>query len=167
VRGSAEAVDAKSPAGRQLRTEEGSISDDACAEQRSGLFIAEDVWEPVHVGLVGDHVLAVATIDVPAREERMGAEVLTLRAAEPTGPTGLCQPRHPNSLAERESAATRPDSLDDSHDLVPGDDAAPLRIEVALGEMKVGPTNSADSDTDLNLTRSGSRDRSLGLAQWA
>ena len=167
VGGGPEAVDAETPTGRQLGAAEGTKADDAGAQQRCRLFVAEAVGKGQGVGLVDHRELGVAAVVVPAGEPRGGAEVLVTADAPAAAPARVAQPGDPGALARLEAGGTRPDRIDDADDLVTGNDAPTPRLDVALGEVEVGAAHAARRDADADLARSGHRTRSADGNQRA
>ena len=120
VRGRAEPVDPEPAARRQLGPLQRAVADDAGAQQRSRLAVAERRGQPVGERL-GDHgVLRVAAVGVPAGEPGLPAQVLPAAAAPPAAAAGAAQPRDADPVAEREPGRARAADVDRADDLVAG-----------------------------------------------
>ena len=111
VRGGAEAVEPEPlrVAGHPQRP----VADQAGAQQRRGLAVAEAVRQREAEALVGHRVLGEAAVDVAAREARPHAQVLAPAAAVPACAARPAEPRDAEPLARR---------LVDADDLMPEHD---------------------------------------------
>ncbi len=138
------------------------VADDPRAEQRGGLLVVEAVGQDVGEALVHETALGVPSVDVPTGERRCGAEVLAPRAAVAAGAVGGGEPRDPDPLPDDEPRRPAPDGVDDSDDLVAGDDSVPTRCQVALGEVQVGAAHAAAPDPDPGLAGARQGIRALG-----
>ena len=153
VRRRTEPVDAEPPAAWQARSSKRSIPDDPGAEQRRGVLVVEPVGQRVRVALVDDGPFGVAAVVVPSREPGRDAQVLVAAHAEATHAAGVAQPRDPDAVADREPRRARAARVDSTDDLVTGHDTEPPRLQVALGEVEIGPADAAHADRDADLAR--------------
>src|SRR5262249_26334180 len=142
----AESVDAEAAAGRAVRPAERSVPDDSCTEQRRHRDVVERARQCVYIRLVGDDVLRVAAVDVPAGEGRRDAQVLAAACAEPTYATCVREPGHADPVARRKALRALAARVDDADDLVPGRNARAARQEVAFREMQIGAAYAASVD---------------------
>ena len=143
VGGSAESVNAQPTPGRQVRSSQGPIPDDAGAEQGGGFFIAEIGRQPVGVRLVHHDVVGVAPIEVPAGEQGGLTQVLPPRCAEPAHSTRVGEPRHPDAISHARTGGFWAKQVDGADDLVARDDAGMLGREVAFGQVEIRAAHSA------------------------
>lgn len=88
VGGTSEAVDAETPTRLQFRATERSITDDPGAQERRGLFIAENMRDWVGVALIDDGLLGISAVGVPSGETGLDAEVLPSGQTLATRPAG-------------------------------------------------------------------------------
>ena len=106
-----------------------------------------------HLGL--GEKLGVAPIYVPARELGVDAQVLVTSLAEATVATGLVQPGHPDPVAQGETPGLRSALAHDPNHLVPRNDRRMLRSEIALYDVQISATDSADLHLHQQLSGAG------------
>jgi aryl-alcohol dehydrogenase-like predicted oxidoreductase len=155
VSAAAESVDAKSPSGWQAGASQRAIADDARAQQGRGLSLLQLLRQRIGETLVGNTEVRVASIEVPASEGRVKAEVLTGRSAVMTGTVHPAEPGDADALTRRETAGAHAAGIDDPDDLVPGGHTRSFGGQIALREMQVGSADTASGDPDAHLTGSG------------
>jgi hypothetical protein len=68
------------------------------------------------------------------------------------------QPGHTDAIPFVQAGAPGSKAIDDANDLMTRDDSGVLGCEVTLGEVEVGTTDAADSDSQAYLTGFGDRD---------
>jgi hypothetical protein len=149
----AEAVDTEPTANRHLGAPEGSVPDDARAQQRRRVLVVHGGRKAVGESFVDDAKVGVATVAIPSGECRLDAEVLGAAPAIGAAAVDRAQPRHADPVADREPTGSRPERLDLSHDLVSRSDTGPARGQVTLGEMQVGAAHAATRDPDQDVGR--------------
>src|SRR5580658_430432 len=86
-----ESVDPEPAPRGQLGLAEGPVADDPGTEKRRGLLVGERRGNRVRIAFVDDRVRRVASVEVPAGEERCDTEVLAPVRTEPARPTGMGQ----------------------------------------------------------------------------
>src|SRR5580693_3513471 len=165
VRAAAKAVDAEPTAGRHVGPQQRPVADDAGAQQRSGVLVVDRLGQLVDESLVGDARVGVTPVHVPPGERRADAQVLGAAAAPGAGPVRAAQPRHAHPGADREPASARTQRVDPADDLMADSYLRALRREIALGQVQVGPADSAAADPDADLARARLRLRALHAAE--
>src|SRR4030095_5583533 len=123
VRRGAESVYAQTFTGRRAGNAgqpQRAKADDARAEQRRGLFVAEGFRNRVDEISRGDGVFGVTAVDQPSGERGVLAKVLFAFTAVFAHPASLMQPRDTHAVADLESRHSRPNLLDASDDLMAG-----------------------------------------------
>ena len=162
MRGAAEPIDAQPSADRQFGPGQGPVADDACAQERRSLLVAERLRDPVGEVLRHGDELGVPAVAVPAGKRGGQAEVFLAAQAEPAGATGAAQPGHAHPFADAEPGGPRslPDHL--THYLVARDDPGVPRREVALGQVQVRAAHTADPHFQQDFTASRHRIRAVG-----
>src|SRR5437867_650600 len=161
VGGRAEAVDAEPAAGRRLAPLERPVPDDARAEERRGVGIAEGRRDPIGERRGRDRVVREAAVGVVASELGALAEVLAARRAVRAGAARAAQPREAHARARLEARRPGARALDPADDLVAGNDRRPDERQVALDEVEVGATDAARADPDEDFVRARLGDRAL------
>ena len=145
----------------KLRPSQRPIADDSRTEEGGRLFIAEGVGNRVGVAFLGDHILRVAAVDVPAGEERCGTEVLSPVEAEPTGSTGVAQPGNSHPFSQAEPGTARTEGVDHPHHLMAGNHQPMSRGQIALGKVQIGAAHPARPNVHPDLH--GPRHRHLTI----
>ncbi len=145
------------PPGGQSSALQRPEADDPRAQQGRRFDIVVHLREGVGVRLVDDEILGIAAVDVPAGEEGRDAEILAIAPAEPTHAARAREPRHADAVAERETTRAVTQLLDGPDGFVTGHDVAPLRRQVAFGEVQVGAAHAARMHAHSHLTGSGHR----------
>ena len=122
----AEAVDPQPTAGRKAGPSEGPVADDAGAEQGGCLLVAEGVGQGIGEGLLGDDVLGVAPVEVPAREPRRRDTDSPGRPCR-SGTSRTYRASHgtPTRVRRAEAAGALPQPVHHAHHLVTGHDQVP------------------------------------------
>src|SRR6185312_6644164 len=100
-----------------------------------------------------DSVAGESAVSVKAGEPRKLAEVFTTSGAKPTNAAGISQPGNPDAHSERPAFTVGSERVNDADDLVPGNDRERRRMNIAFGDMQVGPANCAASHGDAHLAR--------------
>ena len=153
VRRGAEAVHAEAATGAHGGQRERAIADDARAQQRRRLHVAEHRGNRVRVLLVHHGVFREAAVGVPAGELGALAEVLAIRRAVEARPARVAQPRDADPIALAEAsrvAAARHHAADR---LVAGHQRRAQRRQLALDDVEVRATDRARADPDEDLAR--------------
>ena len=163
----AEAVDPEPPARGTSGLPQRPVADDPRAQERGRHVVGERVGERVGVALVDDQVLGVAAVEVPAREQRIDAQVLAAGAAEGADPARAGQPGHPDAIADAEPGGAVTRDVDGPHRLVARHHLGVLRRQVPLGQVEVGAADAAHADLHPHLPRSGRGHRPLDEPQGA
>ncbi len=89
------------PPGR--RPLQGSVPDDAGAQQRGRVFVVEGIGDRIGIGLVDHGPLGEAAMVVPTGEAGFEAQVLGTVPTEPAPAAGGPQPGDPHPVADAES----------------------------------------------------------------
>lgn len=116
------------------------------------LAIGELRRQAIGEALVDPRVLGVTAVGIPAREARIDAEVLVAADAEPARTAGSAQPCHADALPEPEPFASDAKPIDDADDLVTWHYPRPVRRNVSIEEVEVGPANATRQDAEPDLT---------------
>jgi hypothetical protein len=155
VRAGAESVEPETPPTGHMGAEEGPVADDAGAQQRGCLGVAQAVGEPVAERLGHGGVLGEASVGVPARVLRGRAQVLAAAATPPTGATGTPQPGDADPVTQGEPLRACTPCHHVADHLVSGDPAGGPGRQVAVREVQVGAAHTARThrDDDLVLRR--------------
>jgi hypothetical protein len=151
VRSRAEPVDAE--ALRVARQTKGSVSDETRAEEWSCFGFGPSIGNAEAVARIGDGVFRETPIEVAPGESRSDAEVFAIARAELALPARPPKPGHPDALACREPFDCGARLLDDSHDLMAGNDRKLGHRKLAVHQMEVGPAYPARPHLDQNLMR--------------
>ena len=159
MRRRAEAVEAEALG--IARHRERAITDEPGAEQGCSLGVAPVAAHGQAVALVGDAVVAIATVTRVAGEERVGAQVLPPAPAIAAGAAGPAEPGDADALTLAESLDARAQGRNSAHDLVPRHDRKPGLGEVAVHHVEIGAANTADRDPDQNFAGAGLGNRPL------
>ena len=120
-----------------------SIADQPGTEQRRRLQIRVALGDREAVALVGDRLLGVSPVELVAGEPGPLAEVLPARAAVAAVAIGPSQPRDPYPLTGVEALRPLPRRLDRADDLMTEDEGQLRLVEVAVGDVEVGPADAA------------------------
>ena len=163
--GGSAAPPAEAAARGKLRQAQRPVADDPGAEEGGELVPRQPRRQGVGERFRHRCVLRIAAVCVPAREGGGQAEVLPALDTEPAGPVGPAQPGDAHARSHLESGGARPQGVDGSDDLVPGDRVGAVRWEVALGEVQVGTAHAAVRDPDPKLARPGHRHGALHEAK--
>jgi hypothetical protein len=147
----AESVDAESAARLDFTQLERPIADDARAEKRRGLGIAEDRRNRVREALRHHRVVGEAAVGVIAAELGMLAEVLASALTRLAESTGVAQPRDAHTVAGLEAPCARAPALDSTDDLMARHDRWPDERELALDDVQIGAAHAARADADQDL----------------
>src|SRR3989454_7855614 len=153
VGGRAEAVDAEPAAGRRLAPLECPVPDDARAEERRGVGVAEGRRDRIGERRGRDRVVREAAVGVVASELGALAEVLAARRAVRAGAARAAQPREAHARARLEARRPGARALDPADDLVAGNDRRPDERQVALAEAEAGTTDAARADPGEDFLR--------------
>ena len=113
---------------------------------------SKPLGQRVRVALVDNGPFGVAAVVVPSREPGRDAQVLVAAHAEATHAAGVTQPGDPDAVAHREPRRARAARVDSTDDLVAGHDTEPPGLQVALGEVEIGPADAAHADRDADLS---------------
>src|SRR5581483_4505011 len=105
--------------------------------------------------VIGNRVFGIAAVDLIAREARVVAEVLAIRAAVAAAPTGPPEPRHTHAVAPREAGDVEAALLDRSDDLVPRHERQLRTRQISVDDMEVGAADRAGANLDQHLPSSG------------
>jgi hypothetical protein len=159
--GRAESIDPEPPTRWELRTAQGPIADDSCAQERRRFLVAEGSRDRVGKSLVNDYVLGVTSVEIPASEQGGDTEVLAPGRAESAGPTGSSEPGNAYPITGVEAGATGTDLVDDADHLVARYDETTFGGEVTFGKVQVCAADAADPDVDADLAGSGAGNGSL------
>ena len=165
MRRRAESINAQTFAGRRAGAygqAQRAEADDACAEKRRGLFVAEGLGNRVNEISRGDGIFSVTAVDQPAGERGVLAKVLFAFAAVFAHAARLMQPRDAHAVADLESRHVRPDLLDAPDDLMAGNDGQNLPRQFAFDHMQVGAADAADANLRQDLTLAWLRLRRFG-----
>ena len=141
VRGRAEAV--QTEAGRVAGEPQRAEPDQAAAQQRRRLRVAQLARDREAEPLVGDGQLGVAAVDVAAGELRVEAEVLALGAAVAAVAVGPPEPGHADAAIV----------LGDPDDLVAEYDWQLGGLDLAVAQVQVGAAHRARPDLQQQLAR--------------
>ena len=93
-----------------------------------------------------DHVVGETSVARPAGKLGRLAKIFAIRRTKSTFPTGAVKPRRPNSLSFRKLCNVRPNFLDDSDNLMSGDNRGQSRRKIALYDVKIRSAYSARPD---------------------
>ena len=158
VGGGAEAVEAEH---RRLAGQlERAVADQAGAEQRRRLDVAERVGKGEGVAGVGDAVGGEAAVAGEAGEQGIVAEILAALAAIGAMAAGPAEPGNADPVADAEALRALAQRRDPADDLVAGHDRQ-RALKVAVDDMEIGPADAAGGDLDQQLARAGRRHRPL------
>jgi hypothetical protein len=157
VGGSPEAVDAEPAARLHLGELEGAIADDAGAQQRRRLGVAEHGRERVREALVDDRVVGESAVGVIAGELGALAKVLAARAARLARAARGAKPGDADAVSGPEAVRVRTGTLDAPDDLMTRHDRRPHRRQLALDDVQIGPAHAARADAYEHLARSRRR----------
>jgi hypothetical protein len=113
----------------------------------------------VHVGVGRDEVFGVAAVTVPACVDRPRAEVLTAAPAVLARTVCSAEPGHPDPVPHGEPGDPLTGLDDLADDLVPGRHVGPLRRQITLREVQIGPADAAAQHPDQQFPTAGLRDR--------
>jgi DNA-binding MarR family transcriptional regulator len=110
-------------------------------------------------------VLRIAAVEPVTGEASTLAEVLAPGVAVPALPAGPTEPGHPHPLARSKALSPGPETLDDSHDLVTGDQRE-LRIrQLAVDDVEVGAAHAAGTHPQEHLAGAGIGEREVALGE--
>src|SRR5205807_9622416 len=148
VRRSAEAIDAEPIARLHLAQLERAVADDARAEERRGLGIAEDRRDRVREALRDDRVVGEATVGVISGELGVLAKILPPAPARLAESTGMTKPGDAHTVAGPEAPRARARALDPTDDLMARHDRRPDRRQLALDDVQIGATHRTGADAN-------------------
>src|SRR5262245_21355462 len=156
VRRRAESIYAQTFAGRRAgnaRQPQRAKADDARAEQRRGLFVAESFRNRIDEISRSDDEFGVTAVDQPSSERGVLAKVLFAFTAELAHAASLMQPRDTHAVADLESRHARPDLLDAPDDLMAGNNGQNLSGQFTFDHVQIGAADAADNGFHQDLTR--------------
>jgi hypothetical protein len=111
--------------------------------------------------------ICIASIDVIAGKPSPLAEILIILSAEIAGSVRETKPGDTDTIAFFEVANVGAPSIDDSDNLVSGNDGNPGQCQVTLYDVQIGMAHAAATNTDANFSWSGLRFRDFGQPQWS
>ena len=160
-----EAINAQPSSHGEIGPAKRPIANDASAEKRCSLLVAEGIGKFIRVRFIRDDVFRVAAVDVPAGEKWRRAQVFPPAETEPTLAARTGQPGDPDAGAHRKTSASFAERINGPNDLMAGDNLMAFGGQVALRQVQIGPTDSAHADPEPNLSWSGNRHRPIDLHQ--
>ena len=105
--------------------------------------------------MVRDAIFGESAVDLAARIAGTPAEVFASRAAGITSPTTESEPGNSDAFTDRESADVCPECLDDSNDLVSGDDRIRGLFQFPISYVQVRTADTTGGYPDEDLTCRG------------
>ncbi|ABA51266.1 hypothetical protein BURPS1710b_A1017 [Burkholderia pseudomallei 1710b] len=163
VRGRAESVQADAPRGTGHLQR--PVADETRAQQRRRMNIVVAARHVHAKARVGDRALRIAAVDRVAGEAGRIAQVLAAARAVRAMAARAPEPRHADTLADRETLRERAERGHRADDLVPRNHR-PLRIaQIAVDDVQIGPAHAARVHVDQQLPRRRHGVRQLGFAQ--
>jgi hypothetical protein len=157
MRGGAKAVETDPLA--QPRRVETAPADQPRAKQRRGADGIAVGGELEDEGGLGDEMRGVAAVAGVAGELGMVAKILAPVLAIGAMPAGVGEPGNPDPFADGEAFDAGAEPLDETDDLVAGNDRQPLVGQLAVDHVQIGAANAAGLDADQHF---GAPRRGLG-----
>src|ERR1700693_2384347 len=134
VGGGSEAVESEALAILRSTEAVGAVTDDAGAEQRGGMLVGEGGGKRVREVCADDAVLGVAAVDVVSGEAGLLAKILGVAPAVGTGAVGGVEPGDADPITCFERVDAGAESVDNTNDLVAGDDGELGKRQVAFDD---------------------------------
>jgi hypothetical protein len=159
VRARSEAKNSQLASFGKLTSRQGSIADDAGAQQGRGLGIAEFFGDEICELFWDNGELGISTVGVIAREPRRFAQVFAACPAERTSAARVSQPGHSDALADFKTVTPFSQGIDGSHDLMARDHRLSGQREIAFDHVQVRPADGAAANAQPNFARTGLRVR--------
>jgi|SRR5215475_13614397 len=111
--------------------------------------------------------ICIASIDVIAGKPCLLAEILFILPAEIAGSVRGIKPGDADAITFFKVANVGASSIDDTDNLVSGNDGEIRKHQVTLDDVQVGVAHAAAANTDANFSWSGLRFRDFGQPQWS
>src|SRR6266550_909811 len=166
VRGGSEAVQAQALTSPHAAEAVGAVADDPGTEKRSGPFVREIRWQRVCEVFPDYTGFSVASIDVIAREPGLLAEIFGLVSAEVADTIAGIEPGNTDAIAFLQISHAVAARIDNSDDLMSGNDRNLGQREVAFHDVQIGVTNPTAANLDADFRAPRRRCRNLRETEW-
>jgi hypothetical protein len=133
VGAAAEAIDTKRAAGRNRRTDQSAVADDAGAQQGSHMLVVDTGRKRVSECLVDDAEICIAAITIPACEGGRDAQILVAASTESAAAIGTPEPGDADPVTQCKPVDAVTEGFDNADYLVAGCDVGMFGEQVPLG----------------------------------